>query len=118
MPISSPFPTLDIPKKNILSYLFPADVKPSDSPIWIDTKNPDVSLSAAQGLRWIKRLAVGLERLGVKRGDVVMIFTPNHIFVPVSYLGVVGAGYAFSGANPAYASSGKETSVVVDVLDY
>lgn len=31
-----------------------------------------------------------------------MIFTPNHIFVPVAYLGIAGNGYAFSGANPIY----------------
>ena len=37
----------------------------------------------------------------------MMIFTPNHIFVPVAYLGVVGAGYAFSGANPVYTVAGE-----------
>jgi hypothetical protein len=36
-----------------------------------------------------------------------MIFTPNHIFVPVAYLGIVSAGAAFSGANPAYTVLGK-----------
>jgi acyl-CoA synthetase (AMP-forming)/AMP-acid ligase II len=52
-------------------------------------------------------LAFGLERIGLKKGDVVMIYTPNHIFVPVAYLGIVGAGYAFSGANPVYTLPGK-----------
>ena len=36
-----------------------------------------------------------------------MIYTPNHIFVPVAYLGIVGAGYAFSGANPVYTLPGR-----------
>lgn len=43
----------------------------------------------------------------MKKGDVVMIYTPNHIFVPVAYLGIVGAGFAFSGANPVYTLPGK-----------
>lgn len=51
---------------------------------------------------WIKRLALGLDRLGVKHGEVVMIYTPNHIFVPAAYLGIVGSSRAFSGANPIY----------------
>ena len=31
-----------------------------------------------------------------------MIYTPNNIFVPVAYLGIVGSGRAFSAANPIY----------------
>ncbi|KAK3170128.1 hypothetical protein OEA41_009514 [Lepraria neglecta] len=38
----------------------------------------------------------------MKKGEVVMIVTPNHIFVPVAYLGSVGSGRVFSGANPLY----------------
>jgi len=43
-----------------------------------------------------------LNKLGVESNDVVMIVTPNHIFVPIAYLGTVGSGRIFSGANPAY----------------
>lgn len=31
-----------------------------------------------------------------------MIYTPNHIFVPAAYLGIVGSCRAFSAANPIY----------------
>ncbi|OCL08960.1 acetyl-CoA synthetase-like protein [Glonium stellatum] len=34
-----------------------------------------------------------------------MIYTPNYIFVPVAYLGIVGSKRIFSGANPAYTLS-------------
>jgi 4-coumarate--CoA ligase len=43
-----------------------------------------------------------LDVLGVPKGKVVLIMTPNHIFVPVAYLGIVGAGRVFSGVNPIY----------------
>ena len=43
----------------------------------------------------------------MKKGEVVMIVTPNHIFVPVAYLGSVGSGRVFSGANPLYTADGK-----------
>jgi hypothetical protein len=46
--------------------------------------------------------------MGSKPDEVVMIFTPNHIFVPVAYLGIVGSKRIFSGANPAYTVSGKD----------
>jgi 4-coumarate--CoA ligase len=73
----------------------------------MDSKDTSISLSAAQLLEWVRRLALGLDALGLKRGDVVMIYTPNHVFVPVAYLGIVGAGYSFSGANPLYTVPGE-----------
>lgn len=106
MPYASPYPPLSIPQTDILSFLFPPDQTPSTDPIWIDSKDPSVSLSPAQLLQWVKRLAFGLGRAGVKKGEVVMIHTPNHVFVPVAYLGIVGGGFAFSGANPVYTVPG------------
>lgn len=108
MPFTSTFPQVDVPKCNVLKYLFPANEVPSDSPLYIDSNNPHHSLSPRQLLKWIKRLALGLENLGVERGHRVMIFTPNHIFVPVVYLGSVGSGRVFTGANPAYTATGLQ----------
>ncbi|KAF2006276.1 acetyl-CoA synthetase-like protein [Amniculicola lignicola CBS 123094] len=105
MPLKSPFPDLDIPKCNLLEYLFPNGEAPSDTPIWIDAKSPKDHLTARTLLQWSKRLALGLDQLGSKPGDVVMIYTPNHIFVPVAYLGIVGSKRIFSGANPGYTVS-------------
>ncbi|ORY06908.1 hypothetical protein BCR34DRAFT_543052 [Clohesyomyces aquaticus] len=105
MPFSSPFPSLNIPKLNLLEYLFPINQTPSDTPIWIDAKDPGHHLTPRTLLQWSKRLALGLNRLGSKPGEVVMIYTPNHIFVPVAYLGIVGSKRIFSGANPAYTLS-------------
>ncbi|KAL6706989.1 hypothetical protein ACN47E_004939 [Coniothyrium glycines] len=105
MPFSSPFPSLDIPKCNLLEYLFPAGTVQSDVPLWIDSKETSQCLSPRMLVQWTKRLALGLDRIGSKPGEVVMIFTPNHIFVPVAYLGIVGSKRIFSGANPAYTVS-------------
>jgi 4-coumarate--CoA ligase len=112
MPFSSPFPDIEIPKTDILSFLFPPDETPSEDPIWIDSKDTSISLSPAQLLQLVKRLALGLEKAGVRKGQVVMIHTPNHIFVPVAYLGIVGGGHAFSGANPIYTIPGEDVSLV------
>jgi 4-coumarate--CoA ligase len=106
MPFISPYPSLTIPQRNLLSYLFPQNEEAQTDPIWIDSKNETKRLSPNQMLQWVKRLSYGLEYLGLQRGEVVMICTPNHVFVPVAYLGIVGAGFVFSGANPAYTVSG------------
>lgn len=106
MPFSSPF-SIDIPKCNLLHNIFPKGSTPSDTPIWIDSRDTNHYLTSRTLLQWTKRLALGLDRIGSKPGEVVMIHTPNHIFVPVAYLGIVGSKRIFSGANPAYTVSGQ-----------
>ncbi len=108
MVIRSPYPDLNIPEQDILTYIFGSGDSLSESPLWINAANPDIYLSLRTGLQWIKRLAVGLDRLGLKEGDVLMIVSPNHIFVPIAYLGAVGSGRIFSGANPLYTADGRE----------
>jgi 4-coumarate--CoA ligase len=98
----SVYPDLDIPKTNVLSFLFPKDKRPSDKPIWIAAEDPNHYLSPKQLLLWVKRLGFGLDRLQIPKQSVVMIFTPNHIWVPIAYLGIVGASRIFSAANPVY----------------
>lgn len=107
----STFPLLDIPKSNILSYLYPRNQTVSDKPVWIDADDPDHSLSPRQALSWVRRLGYGLDRIGVGKNEVVMVYTPNHIFVPVAYQGIVGSGRIFSGANPIYTQSEIEHQI-------
>jgi 4-coumarate--CoA ligase len=107
MPTESPF-QIDIPSTNLLTYLFPSeeDDSVSDKPIWIDADDIQHALSPRQLLHWVKRLGAGLQGLGLKEQDVVMVYSLNHIFVPVAYAGVAGGGYVFSGCNPAYGVDG------------
>ena len=101
MPQKSPF-QINIPSTDVLSYVFPEGKEPSDKPIWIDANNTSKSLSLKKALVWIKRLAIGLDRLGIKQGQAVMLYTGNHIFIPVAYYGIAGSGRIFTGCNPAY----------------
>lgn len=107
MVIRSPYPDLKIPEQDLLTYLFGSEDSLSECPLWINATNPDTYLSLRSGLQWIKRLALGLDTMGVKMGDVLMIVSPNHIFVPIAYLGAVGSGRIFSGANPLYTADGR-----------
>lgn len=106
MPFKSPFPDLDIPQTDLLSYLFGGRAV-SDEPLWFNSSQPEKNLSPKRALQLVKRLGAGLSQLGMERGDVILMFTPNHIFVPVAYLGIVGSGRVFSGANPSYTAQGS-----------
>ena len=106
MVYTSQVPEVEIPKTDILSYLFPPGKPVSEDPIWLDAVDPENSLSPRQLLNWVKRLGIGLDRLGIKAQEAVMILTPNHIYVPVAYLGIVGSWRVFSAGNPIYTVSG------------
>lgn len=112
MPQKSPF-QIDIPLTDVLSYVFPKDTEPYDKPIWIDAAQPDNSLSPKQLLQWVKRLGVGLDRLNIGQNECVLMYSTNHIFVPVAYLGIAGSGRVFSGCNPAYTVNGRSFPVLI-----
>ncbi|QDS70190.1 hypothetical protein FKW77_006485 [Venturia effusa] len=105
MVLTSPLPPVEIPRTDILSYLFPPGSAISEKPLWLESADPQNSLSPRQALNWVKRLAIGLDRKGVKTQEVVMMLTPNHIYVPAAYLGIVGSRRIFSAANPIYTVS-------------
>src|SRR6201999_4203620 len=96
----SPFPPLDIPKCNILSYLFPPGKAVNNTPLWIDAANTSHSLSPAQMLSWVKKFAKGLDNLGIGQQRAIMVFSPNHLYVPMAYLAAAGSKRYFTGANP------------------
>jgi 4-coumarate--CoA ligase len=111
MIFKSLYPDLDIPTANVLDFLFPQEQEASDKPLWIDAANTSHFLTPRTALQWVKRLGFGMQRLGIQQDDVCVIFTPNHIFVPVAYLAFVGYGAAFSGLNPAYTLQGTINQV-------
>lgn len=102
MVYKSKFEDIVIPQCNILSYLFPAGESPSTKPLLIDAKTPSKRLSSADLLLWVQRFAQGLDRLRVPIDTAVMVFTPNHLYVPVAYLAAAGSRRYYTGANPAY----------------
>ncbi|RDA89904.1 hypothetical protein CP533_2942 [Ophiocordyceps camponoti-saundersi (nom. inval.)] len=101
MPFESEYPPVAVSHTNVIGYLSDGE-RVSDGPLWIDSQRPEHSLSIGQVLGWSKRIGLSLERLGLQRGDVVLICSPNHILMPAAFLGIAGAGFVFSGVNPAY----------------
>lgn len=105
MPYKSAYGNINIQQTNILSYVFDEGRENVERPIWIDADNASNKLSPKQMLLWIKRFALGLENLGIEEGRAIMVFSPNHIYVPMAYLAAAGSKRIFTGANPSYTKS-------------
>lgn len=106
MMVKSRFPDLNLPQTDILSYLFPPGEATDDTPIWMDAEEPSRSISASTLEAWVRRLGHGLQQSGIDVGDVVLVCSPNHVIVPVAYLGIIGYGAIFTGLNPTYSVQG------------
>ncbi|KAH8817160.1 4-coumarate-CoA ligase [Xylogone sp. PMI_703] len=101
----SPLPSVTIPEKSVLDRVFTSaspSHKLSTDPLWIDADDDSNYASLHSAREWVKRLGCGLQKRGLGKGDVVLVFTPNHIFVPIGFLGALASGAAFSGSNPSF----------------
>ncbi|GIJ98696.1 hypothetical protein Aspvir_000815 [Aspergillus viridinutans] len=104
MPVSSPYPSIDIPNVDLWTFLFERKDRPfpDDKLIYIDadTKRQytykdvkETALAFGKGLKAV---------LDWKKGDVLALFTPNCIDTPAVTWGTHWAGGVVSPANPAY----------------
>lgn len=102
MPLKSRW-SIEIPKITLPSLLFtsPTHVLP-DVDVFFDAECPHNKLSLNAFRLWSQRFAAGLRRAGLQDGDRVLLFSPNNIFFPVVFMGVIMAGGIFTGANPSF----------------
>lgn len=102
MPLKSRW-NIEVPKTTLPSLLFtsPTHVLP-EVDIFLDADCPQQKLSLNAFRLWSQRFAAGLRRYGLQDGDRVLLFSPNNIFFPVVFMGVIMAGGIFTGANPSY----------------
>ncbi|KAG5743137.1 hypothetical protein H9Q70_014148 [Fusarium xylarioides] len=96
---------IEIPKVDVLTYLFRSSPIRNDVFVFLDAENPNDGLSKEQLEERVKRLAGGLRKtIGLQEDDVVLAFTENSIWYPVIVLAAICAGGVFTGANPVYTS--------------
>eukprot|EP01018_Ginkgo_biloba_P010314 Gb_18692 [translate_table: standard] len=48
----------------------------------------------------VKALAAGLHALGIRKGDVVLVVSPNSLMIPCIYLGILSIGAILTTCNP------------------
>ncbi|KIJ49561.1 hypothetical protein M422DRAFT_225396 [Sphaerobolus stellatus SS14] len=94
---------IPIPDVDLLSWLFEKPAYDLRKPVFVDAVDPSKHVTGLQLRSLTKQFARGLRNhAGVREGDVVFLSSPNTIYYPAFYLGVVCAGAIFTGANPAY----------------
>ncbi|EFR01406.1 4-coumarate-CoA ligase 1 [Nannizzia gypsea CBS 118893] len=97
--------SVEIPNASLPTVLFgsPTATLSTTKCSFIDAARPDTHYFTAYDYRlWCQRFAAGLRKSGLKTGDRVLLFSPNDLFFPVVFMGIVMAGGIFTGANPTY----------------
>ncbi|KAL6903086.1 hypothetical protein GGI43DRAFT_332820 [Trichoderma evansii] len=103
MPISSLHATVEIPAIDTWTYYMDTPRKyPTDKPIFVDGDS-----GSSYSLNDIRRLAYEFGKglvhsLNWKKGDVMGLYTPNNIDVPIVNFSIHWAGGVASPANPTY----------------
>ncbi|KAH9614839.1 hypothetical protein KSS87_006362 [Heliosperma pusillum] len=97
-------PFLNFPKDpnlSMISFLFRNISSISHKPALIDSDSAQV-FNFSQLKSMVAKFSHGIINLGIKKGDVVLVFAPNSIQYPVIFLGIIAAGAIATTVNPVY----------------
>ena len=97
----SPFPDVVIPNVSLPEFLFECTEQWPDKPALIDGPSGR-TLTYAQLQTSVSRTAAGLAARGLRKGDVVAIYSPNLPEYAVAFIGVATAGGVNTTINPTY----------------
>ncbi|GAB2275166.1 Probable CoA ligase ccl7 [Dionaea muscipula] len=89
------------PNLSMVPFLFRSISSYPDKPAMIDASSGE-TLTFSQLKSMVAKVSHGLSRLGVSKGDVVLIVAPNSIHFPLCFLGTIALGAIASTVNPSY----------------
>jgi 4-coumarate--CoA ligase len=104
MPYQSPR-SVDIPNCSLQTVLFKSPhARLGSKRAFSEAARPDTHYITREQFRlWSQRFALGLQRSKhFQKGDRILLFSGNDLFVPVVFMGVLCAGGIFTGANPTF----------------
>ncbi|TVY87821.1 Acyl-CoA ligase [Lachnellula willkommii] len=87
---------------DIVSWTFSNLDPNSEEPAYIDANDPTRYLSSNGVRTLVRKLVAGFTAQGLEKGDSVCVLSFNDINYTALYLGIMGAGGCFAGANPGY----------------
>ncbi|CZT14612.1 related to 4-coumarate--CoA ligase [Ramularia collo-cygni] len=104
--------TIDIPNIDLLSYIFSSgDKKFRQKPLYYDAHQPHRCYSLAEGEVLAKRVGKGLQNLGIKENDKVVLYSGNNLYFPVLLWGVIASGGIFSAVSQTASVGELETQL-------
>ncbi|KAJ5924555.1 hypothetical protein N7466_008742 [Penicillium verhagenii] len=89
----SHYPDLDIKSQDLISYIFSNPYNtPHDRPIYIDAQTGK-QYTYGEVIQRTRSLAYGLQQsFGLRKDDVIALFSPNSIEYPIACYAIVGSG--------------------------
>lgn len=99
MIFKSPYPDVEVPELSVTEYVFARALKFGDKPALIDGPSGR-TLTYAQLVHAVRRVAAGLYARGMRKGDVCAIYSPNLPEYAVAFHAVASIGGILTTANP------------------
>jgi long-subunit acyl-CoA synthetase (AMP-forming) len=111
--IESPY-KVDIPVTDVASFVFNSGTPSSRQvPQYFDAASPSKCFSLSEAEGFVKQVAKGLEVLGLRPDDKVLLYSHNRLFFPVLLWGVLAARCVFTAASPTASVSGKNEFMIL-----
>ena len=101
MPYRSPLPDVSIPDIPLTDFVLGGSKARDEHPALVDAASGRI-LTFGQLKEGVRRLAAGLSRRGIGKGDVVAIWAPNVPEYAVVFHAAARLGAVLTTANPAY----------------
>lgn len=98
---------VDIPPVDLATFIFSSQT-PEDrlKPQYFDADRPERCFSLHQAEILVKRLGKGLQDLGLKPNDKLLLYSGNSLYFPILFWGTVAAGCVFTGCSPSASVTG------------
>jgi acyl-CoA synthetase (AMP-forming)/AMP-acid ligase II len=98
---ASPYPDVEIPDVPVPEFVLASGAARPDAPALVDGISGE-TLTNGELAFSIDRFAAALHARGLRKGDVVAVFSPNTIWYPVVFHGIATAGCIMSPINALY----------------
>jgi acyl-CoA synthetase (AMP-forming)/AMP-acid ligase II len=99
--LASRYPDVEIPDVSVPEFVLAAGRDRPTAPALIDGLKGDV-ITHGQLAAYVDRVAAALHARGLRKGDVVAVFSPNTPWFPVVFHGIAAAGCVMSPINSLY----------------
>lgn len=104
--IESPL-SVEIPPTDLFSYIVSSGTPLSrQSPSYFDAASPSANYTVEEAVLIAKRFGCGLQSLGLRNQDKVLLYSGNDLFFPVMVWSITAAGGVFTGASPTASAHG------------
>ena len=100
---------VEIPPIDLATFIFSSQT-PEDrlKPQYFDADRPDRCFSLHEAEILVKRLGKGLQDLGLKPNDKLLLYSGNSLYFPILFWGTVAAGCVFTGCSPSASVTGMQ----------